>query len=654
MCGTSTHLSAQASPSAGNGQPDPERPGPRSFALAETSFSTSEPAQAHPADSTDFSSAVTAFFHATHESTEAERALDEPSAKRRCISGVGQAAEQDVAGQGVTADREESAQPGAEQEGEGEIDDGSIFVPEGQQRWDFDQFAKEVLERIEQDEERHKANEDYYALLDESLESAFDEPIPEREQAELIRILTSDPHSEHKLSSELASWTPPAESQPNRMQVEMPDLEGQRSSGDIIVGSGPSAKTYARDIELDPAIRFSSKHALSLPKEHVFVFLPPNNFDANRSFSLRTRWMTCHAMLNSVQQSTLETYSYGPLRWLFFCEEEGIPPEERFPMRQDDLARWLAVTAHDFSESYTRKHIEGIRLWHLIHLVPWTFDPTLQAQILRGAAVIAGPPKDPRRPITLKDIVALRDYLETDGGENGENDGRNTAMVAAALLMFFGMCRAKDILLPRKKPTWSKKKNRWLRAFDPRYDPSRADFAFFSRTKKDPPMVKLHLPWDKVKKEKGADVWVAEQSRFETDLEPVSTLKAHFAYNQPGSEDPAFSFVGRDGVSRVFLTKSYYRQVLNAALEANGRTKVDLHGFRIGGFNFYKLNKVDMSNVMLFGRWSSRAMQKYQRKEKKTSGRFMANLEHGMPEDEDSSSGDEDSDSGSDSDEGDE
>jgi hypothetical protein len=595
------------------------------------------------AEDVDFSDAVASFFAQPAASAVSQLGSVSETTGQQLFDSSRQDRTAGPAERGDEADAERGAGAELIELSSDEEEGGTStppFMPEGEQRFDFAVFVDEVAKRAAHDSQREEDNEEYLALLEESQESALDERVPERDLAELLRLLTSDSPSQHKLSPELEAWKPPTDSQPNRMQVVMPDLEAQRSTGDVLVGSGPSATTYALDVEPDIATRFSFKHASAIDKQHLFIFLPPANFNKNRAFSLPTRWMTSHVLLKSVQQATLESYAYGPLRWLRFCEEEGIPPEERFPMRQEDLASWLSVMAHDYSESYTRKHIDGVRLWHLVHLVPWTFDPVLQAQILRGAAIIAGPPRDPRRPVTIKDIIILRDYLEDDSGGDGvDNTGRDVAILAAALLMFFGMCRAKDVLLPRAKARMGKRG--WLRSFDPKYDPSGGDFAFFQATRKDPQMVKLHLPYDKVRKEKGVDIWVSEQARLSTDLEPVSVLQGHFAFNQPGCEDPAFSFIGRDGVSRVFLTKSFFRNTLNKALEARGRAKVNLHGFRIGGFNFYKLNKVDMSNVMLFGRWSSRAMQKYQRKEKKTHAKFMANLEHGMSSDEDLSSSDE-------------
>ncbi|BGP48343.1 hypothetical protein JCM10450v2_004215 [Rhodotorula kratochvilovae] len=427
--------------------------------------------------------------------------------------------------------------------------------------------------------------------------------------------------------------------QVNRKQPVVPDLQ-TTPAGDIPVGSASGSCTLASAVEPDVAIRLSSTYAKSLTRTQVLVFLAPSTFLSNRPASLRTRWETTHTLFNSLQTACLDAYGLFVIRWLEFAEANGIPAEERFPAREQDVAHWLGSLAHQYSSGYVKKHLNGLAYWHRLHLIRFDFDAALQRQLLVGAATLTGAPKDPRDAATVKDLDAMIKHWNLEADNDPRQKPRSTALTACALFAFFAMCRLKDVTVERRadappetstltkagKPRKKRKRTVTLKAFDRKYDASGAAFTFFKRGTKSPSLVRLHPPFDKSFKTKGRDRYAPEQTALGPHLDPVAATKAHTRLNNPTEDEPAFTFVGEDGTSRCFLTRAFFMHKVNEALSSFGRTPLAGHSFRPGGLNFYKTAGVDLKVVQAHGGWaSSSSFKRYHRFSESSAVKFAAN-----------------------------
>ncbi|GAA5832050.1 hypothetical protein JCM11251_002800 [Rhodosporidiobolus azoricus] len=456
----------------------------------------------------------------------------------------------------------------------------------------------------------------------------------------------------------LEYFEPPADGAPaTRQHLALPDLQ-ETANGDISVEGSDGLRTFAAAVERDVEKRLSHAYANSLPRDLVLLMLAPFDFEkTGQPATFRTRWMRAHAMLNSMQRGSLQTYGLAVVRYLAFCEDEHVPISRRFPAEPQTIYDWFNVIAHSYSAKYAKRHIHAILFWHRLHYIVPPTDQSILQQLFKGADTLAGPPKDPRRDATVHDIIAINEQLDIVAEEMPVETNMVIAVKAAVLLLFFGMCRLKDVTVKRQKdskpraetggatkaternkaadyfgssqpPTKRKKtmQRQHLVAFDHKYDPSGSSFKFYQRTEKKAALVRYHLPWCKKRKEKGAYRYVAEQLTLGNQAEPVAAIARHVRVNKPAAWEPAFSFYGRTG-QRVKLTRAYFIDLINVCLKKANRPPLQGHAFRSGGDNFYKLAGVDSEVIKASADWSgSKSHLLYQRHLEDTAATFTSNM----------------------------
>lgn len=488
---------------------------------------------------------------------------------------------------------------------------------------------------------------------------AFSEPLL---RLQLLQQPTEHDNILSTLSDNIGDdWHPPQDEVPvNAMQPAVPSLTLD-PKGDIPVTTentyGPASSLSIATV-VDDSIRLSSSYAASLARVDMLILLAPCGFRDRPSLSLETRWNTARTLLNSMQLRRVEALSGLVLRWLRWCEEENVPPEHRFPAQERMVFAWIAGLGGKYSPGYIQQHYQALQFWHHLHLLPFSLDPALRSRIARGSTNLAPKSRDDRRGITVHDMLDIYKYLMNENKGNPEKACRSAAFWAACLFGFFGMARCKDFTLPRRTPyKKATKKNpnaKKVKTFDPDYHTHGGCFTFFKGSSKFPPVVKVMIPYDKVRKRKGDHIQIAEQADFHPCLDPVFAFAEHLRMNKPTANDPAFSFYGDNG-KRMFLTRSFFIQHIRDALSAAGRdSNVHGHSFRIGGANFYKLAGVDPELIKCTARWrASASYQRYQREKERTARTLMANLRFEM-EDEDKleeEEGDKDDDEGDEEDE---
>ncbi|GAA5918985.1 hypothetical protein JCM1841_002673 [Sporobolomyces salmonicolor] len=466
--------------------------------------------------------------------------------------------------------------------------------------------------------------------------------------------LVSDFHNFGRPLDEPGTWRPPKDAETlNRKQVLPLDLE-RAAGGDIVVDAGPEFPTYSVATIPDDDIRLSSAYAKTVDRVDLMVMLAPSGYEGGKWFDLENRWNALNTVINSVQRDVLESNATLIVRYLEWCERNRIAPRERFPADPKTVLRWVAeLGSGKWSPSYVRKHFNAVEMWHQVHFLPLDVDDKIKSRVLKGATRLAPMAREERRGITISDIVCVIEYFRGEANKDPKLGHRNLALVAAILMLFFGMGRSKDACLDRRTPfKRSTKKRRNTRAstqrlgrspsdthktqtFDPKYDMTGASFTFHPATDELPAIVTAQLPFDKAKHRKGAKLQMAEQTAIDVDLDPVRAVANHLRANQPTANDPAFSFIGADGKTRVWLTKSFFRRKINEALEADGREKIHLHSFRIGGANFYVMAGANAEIVRAMGRWASfDVFTRYLRHKTVYARKFLANIALGAPAEE--------------------
>ncbi|KAF9017345.1 DNA breaking-rejoining enzyme [Hymenopellis radicata] len=275
------------------------------------------------------------------------------------------------------------------------------------------------------------------------------------------------------------------------------------------------------------------------------------------------------------------------IRW---AEGEGIPDEQLFPAPSRILEAYIAQWTGRKGSASTGNKVYGIRAFHIANHLRW--EATIQVKYLLEAVkkeVPRGDMQKPRRPVTRNRLEILAEGLDAA-------DPKDAAVRAMAFVAFYAQARLGELLPTTMKPE----------AFDPKFHPVGIDVG---EDASDRGTKLLHLPWTKVKKEKGEDVVIAAQ-RGHTN--PVTALQDHIFLNDIGDDDPLASYLDKDGVRRILTVRAMMARC-NELWAEKGLVWLTGHCFRIGGTTFYLLAGVSTDVVKALGRWSSDAFLRYWR-----------------------------------------
>ncbi|GAA5853667.1 hypothetical protein JCM8547_007404 [Rhodosporidiobolus lusitaniae] len=370
----------------------------------------------------------------------------------------------------------------------------------------------------------------------------------------------------------IEGWTPPADAAPNRQYSAAPNLTLDEN-GDIPVRPAPStAFTYASFVEPNLAIRFSK----DTPSVSTTGGLKAN--------------------------------SLFVIRYLEFAVEEKIPPEKRFPVDPKHVIAWAAVLSYRYSGAYLKRHINALVFWSQLHFLQLDFDHAAVNKIAKAADLRSNKtPLPERRPPQPRSPLATRDARLKDVVVQRQYDQR-----------------------PSKKPKLGEKAEP-KKAFDKKYDVAGGAIKFLRPNGSDkdspPPLAVIHIPFCKRNLEKGCNFFLLEQKNLGPYGDPVFWQCAHIRSNVPTENDPLYSYIGRDGKTRVKLTRAALMREVNKALKSTGRKPLKGHTFRNGGLNFYKMAGTDTSINQKQGGWASSSFQRYHRRLEQTAINFTANLE---------------------------
>lgn len=285
---------------------------------------------------------------------------------------------------------------------------------------------------------------------------------------------------------------------------------------------------------------------------------------------------------------TLEGYQGGVDRFLGFCAANNIPP--CLPSPEWLLCAFAAHHAGSCSGSAVSNDIAGLRAWHIANGFVWLGGVRLK-YVLRSVVRLApdSSKRPPRPPVTSEMLDALHSSLDP-------SLPLHACALACADSVFWGQGRLGEFL-----PTSQTR-------FSPKLFPTPSCL----RSTSSGESLMCHLPWTKVAKEKGEDLFLGRQLG---PSDPISSLLAHFAASPEVLASPShhlFSYsVG--GGRLTSLTKRKFLLVCNSVWAAHGLPRITGHCFRIGGTTELLLRNVPPHIVKVLGRWSSDSFLRYWR-----------------------------------------
>lgn len=253
------------------------------------------------------------------------------------------------------------------------------------------------------------------------------------------------------------------------------------------------------------------------------------------------------------------------------------------------------------SESTVRNALSAVKALHIRGGVVWNGGPRLEL-VIRGVANCAPTWSSlPERPgVTAEMLGILPIHLDLQ-------DPKDATILAVANTAFWALARLGE-LLPESESA----------SLD--HLPKRADLRPVSQSGLSR---SIHLPYTKVKRGKGEEVFLTNQSGL---ANPLPILENHLLVNQPSSGDTLFSFKGDQGGPRRILTKRAFLQRCNQVWSAQGQPQVKGHSFRIGGTTELLRAGVAPDVVKKMGRWSSDHFLRYWRSTQIVGERHVANV----------------------------
>ncbi|KAF9508976.1 hypothetical protein BS47DRAFT_1384564 [Hydnum rufescens UP504] len=281
--------------------------------------------------------------------------------------------------------------------------------------------------------------------------------------------------------------------------------------------------------------------------------------------------------------STRTTYGAGLACWAEWCDDNGIPEQDRMPIEKVHLTCFIADAAGTIGVSGFKNWLNGLWAWHHFHQMPWCGDDPYIHLLLEGAKKMA--PKasfhEPRPPVTLSHLYAIYEQMNFQ-------DTYDAACWAVLCAAFWGLARLGKLTVP-----------------------SRAGFIQGRHVARGTVInwedvlgvqsVTLRLPWTKTACN-GANLIL---TREEDCSCPYRAIQQHFLTNS-SLPDQAHFFAFRTAAGWEPMVKRDLMDRCQQIWSAAGiRDLPSGHSFRIGGTTHLLSRGTHPQVVQKLGRWSS-------------------------------------------------
>jgi hypothetical protein len=155
-------------------------------------------------------------------------------------------------------------------------------------------------------------------------------------------------------------------------------------------------------------------------------------FCANGSF--RAYHRITHALADGYAEATLATYGAGLKLFSDICDTHGIPENTWFLVTKDLLAMFLAQLVGAYSGSAAWNYVAGLRVWHVVHCLPWTVDKQQMSTLLQAATLRAPPISHQfkKKPYTTEVLSQIVQQLSP-------NVALDATVASAATILFYAL-----------------------------------------------------------------------------------------------------------------------------------------------------------------------------------------------------------------------
>ena len=299
--------------------------------------------------------------------------------------------------------------------------------------------------------------------------------------------------------------------------------------------------------------------------------------------------------------TTRATYGTGLGAFHDYCDLRNISEDHRAPIDPTVLSCFIAHCIGTYGGSTIRNYVYGIRAWHIVHGMRWELIPNELEALFKAGNKLS--PKESRKkekkPWTKEILTIICKSLKLD-------DPKDAAILTCLTTAFWGTARLGEVTIPNLK---SFKPETHVKVSDVRHDV--LDRNSLKQTV-------IFIPWTKVAREKGEDIFWAEQ---DGDVDPKNALTNHLKINNPPKESHLFAFkhenTMRPMTRNIFLTR------INKIIKENKLEGLQGHGIRVGSTLEYLLRGIPFDVVKAKGRWQSDAFRGYLRKHAEIMGPYI-------------------------------
>lgn len=293
--------------------------------------------------------------------------------------------------------------------------------------------------------------------------------------------------------------------------------------------------------------------------------------------------------------ATLKHYNAGVSKLMTFATEHNIPRKLLLPINPEVLCQFTVWAGPDLSPNQSsetstpikantiRTYLSGVKAWHLFHGFEYPHKETPRVEAILKAARKLELQSEPSRK---KDPVLVSHLFELVGNLAGTTFEKQVTYTVA-LVAFWGMARLGELVKPSVKMDQ-------VRVKDLVWDPEGNYIRIRIRAAKTAAVGEIQ------------EIHCQYQPSL---LDPVDAIRRLIKEKKATEDDPLFSYP-REG-KRVTLTKARCQKILAESWNCQKENRLTGHSFRVGGASLrWNLNS-PLEEIVIVGRWKSKAYKLY-------------------------------------------
>lgn len=304
-----------------------------------------------------------------------------------------------------------------------------------------------------------------------------------------------------------------------------------------------------------------------------------------------------YILYGSWAESTIKHYNAGVSKLITFAETFKIPRAALLPIEPEVLYQFVLwagpkIPGSDQSQQSSpirsltiRTYLSGVKAWHLYHDCQFPHHATPRVELMLTTAKkldLNAPTKSPKEPVLVTHLFTLLEALTNRSMED-------LTAYTVALVAFWGMARMGELLKHNSSVDQ-------IRVKDLVWDPKGEYVTIRIRAAKTAAVGEIQ------------DIHLRKQTSL---LDPVNAVRRLIKATNACDGDALFSYPM--GKRRKTLTKSRCMTIFTKAWNASTGAKLTGHSFRVGGASLRWNLGVPIGDIVMIGRWKSKAYKLYLR-----------------------------------------